>query len=99
MGQTTSVRFEKRVLEKADELAKREGVDRSTILRKATEVGLRELLLRHSLEAYSQGLVSAWKAADMAEIPLWRFIDELKERGIGFRTSEEDLKEMLEEYF
>jgi len=98
MGYVTTVRFDKEALKKADELAKIEGVDRSTILRKAAEIGLKELLLRRSIEVYNQGLISAWKAAEIAGVPLWRFIDILKERGIGFKTSEEDLKEMIEEY-
>lgn len=98
MSQTTSIRFDKEVLQKADDLARREGVDRSTILRRAASLGLQELLLASALEAYRRGSVSAWRAAEMAEVPLWRFIDVLKERGIGFRTSEEDLKEALEEF-
>ncbi len=98
MGYITTVRFDKEALKKADELAKIEGVDRSTILRKAAEIGLKELLLQHALELYKQGLTSAWKAAEIAGIPLWRFIDILKEQEIGFKTSEEDLEEMIEEY-
>ena len=71
MGTVTTVRFDEELLKKADELAKIEHVDRSTILR---------------------------KAAELADVPLWRFIDILKEREIGFKTSEEDLREMIEAY-
>lgn len=92
------MRFDEELLKKADELAKIEHVDRSTILRKAAELGLRELLLRHALDVYRRGLVSVWKAAELADVPLWRFIDILKEREIGFKTSEEDLREMIEAY-
>ena len=98
MEQVTTVRFDKETLERAGELARLEGVDRSTVLRKAVEIGLKELLLQHALEVYRQGLVSAWKAAELANVPLWRFIDILKEREIGFKTSEEDLREMIEAY-
>lgn len=98
MGTVTTVRFDEELLKKADELAKIEHVDRSTILRKAVEVGLRELLLQHALDIYRQGLVSAWKAAELADVPLWRFIDVLKEKGIGFKTSEDDLREMIKVY-
>ena len=98
MEQVTTVRFDKETLERAGELARLEGVDRSTVLRRAVEIGLKELLLQHALEVYRQGLVSAWKAAELANVPLWRFIDILKERGIGFKTSEEDLREMIEAY-
>ena len=98
MEQVTTVRFDKETLERAGELARLEGVDRSTVLRRAVEIGLKELLLQHALEVYRQGLVSAWKAAELANVPLWCFIDILKERGIGFKTSEEDLREMIEAY-
>lgn len=92
------MRFDEDLLKKADELAKIQRVDRSTILRKATELGLKELLLQHALDVYRRGLVSVWKAAELADVPLWRFIDVLKEREIGFKTSEEDLREMIEAY-
>lgn len=98
MGTVTTVRFDEELLKKADELAKIERVDRSTILRKAAELGLRELLLQHALDVYRRGFVSVWKAAELADVPLWRFIDILKEREIGFKTSEEDLREMIEAY-
>ncbi|NIW14490.1 MAG: hypothetical protein GWN31_11295 [Candidatus Thorarchaeota archaeon] len=98
MGTVTTVRFDEELLKKADELAKIERVDRSTILRKAAELGLRELLLQHALDVYRRGLISVWKAAELADVPLWRFIDILKEREIGFKTSEEDLREMIEAY-
>lgn len=98
MGTVTTVRFDEELLKKVDKLAKIEHVDRSTILRKAAELGLRELVLQHALNVYRQGLVSVWKAAELADVPLWRFLDVLKERGIGFKTSEEDLREMIEEY-
>jgi predicted HTH domain antitoxin len=98
MGTVTTVRFDEDLLKKADELAKIQRVDRSTILRKATELGLKELLLQHALDVYRRGLVSVWKAAELADVPLWRFIDVLKEREIGFKTSEEDLREMIEAY-
>lgn len=92
------MRFDEDFLKKADELAKIEHVDRSTILRKAAELGLRELLLQRAIDVYRRGLVSAWKAAELADVPLWRFLDELKERRIHFNTSEEDLREMIEAY-
>lgn len=98
MGTVTTVRFDEELLKRADELARIEHVDRSTILRKAVELGLRELLLQHALGVYRQGRVSAWKAAELANIPLWRFIDILKEKGIGFKASEDDLREMIEAY-
>jgi len=98
VGTVTTVRFDEKLLKKADELAEIEQVDRSTILRKAVALGLRELLLQHALDVYRQGLVSAWKAAELADVPLWRFIDILKENGIGFKTSEDDLREMIEAY-
>lgn len=98
MGTVTTVRFDEELLKKADELAKIERVDRSTILRKAAELGLRELLLQHALDVYRRGLISVWKAAELADVPLWRFIDILKEREIGFKTSEDDLREMIEAY-
>lgn len=96
MGVTT-VRLDDSLIDELDSFAKKEHVDRSTVLKKALEMGLREIKLEDALKAYQKGKISAWKAAELAGISLWEFLDILKRRDIGFRTAEPELEEMLGE--
>lgn len=94
----TTVRLTEDVLRDLDQLAEREGVDRSTVLKKALEIGVREIKIDEAVKKYQKGLISAWRAAQEAGINLWEFIEVLQKRGIGFLTPEVDLEQMLEAY-
>jgi len=96
MGVTT-VRLDDNLIDELNSFAKKERVDRSTVLKKALEMGLKEIKLEDALKAYQKGKISAWKAAELAGISLWEFLDILEKRDIGFRTAEPELEEMLGE--
>ena len=90
-----TLRVPEDVLEKIDEIAKREGKDRSEVIRELLRIGLRDKLIEEALRAYKEGKVSMWKAAEMAGVSLWEFVEILREKGIeiqyGLRELEEDL--------
>jgi predicted transcriptional regulator len=94
----TTVRLGNETLKELDALAEQEGADRTTVLRKALELGVREIKIDRAVGRYQRGLTSAWRAAQEAGINLWEFIDVLKKREIGFMTSEDDLEQMLKEF-
>jgi len=94
----TTVRLSEATLRDLDELAELEGVDRTTVMKRALEAGMREIKIDLAIGRYQKGLISAWKAAEEAGVNLWEFIDVLKKREIGFITSEEDLRRMLEDF-
>jgi len=96
MGVTT-VRLDDSLMDELNSFAKKEHVDRSTVLKRALEMGLKEIKLEDALKAYQKGKISAWKTAELAGISLWEFLDILKRRDIGFRTAEPELEEMLGE--
>ncbi len=91
----TTVRLNDETLRQLDALAEQEGVDRTTVLKKALDLGVREIKIDMAVDRYQKGFISAWRAAQEAGVNLWEFIDVLKKREIGFMTSEEDLKQML----
>ena len=93
----TSVRMGRADLKALDELADRLHLERSALIKRALDAGVRELLLDEAVAAYQKGRASAWKAARSAQTPLAAFIDELKRRGVPFRTDEDLLKEQVEE--
>lgn len=94
---STSVRLPDDLLEALDRLADREHVDRSTMMRRAIERGLEDLALDQAVDAYQSGGVTAWKAAREHGVTLWDLLDELRDRGLGVRTDEEELRRQIED--
>jgi len=93
----TSVRLSRADLKALEDLANKLHLERSSLIKRALDAGVRELLLDEAVMAYQKGRVSAWKAARSARVPLAEFIDELKRRGVPFRTDEDLLREQVEE--
>ena len=90
-----TLRVPEDVLKMIDEIARREGKEKSEVIRELLKIGLRNKLVEDALKAYRERKVSMWKAAKIAGLSLWEFIEVLRERGIeiqyGIRDLEEDL--------
>ena len=54
-------------------------------------------MLEYALKLYSEGKCTAWKAAEIAKLSLYEFIDELKKRRIPAQYTLEDLEEDLKD--
>lgn len=93
----TTLRLSEEELRRIDRLARQQGVDRATLLRRAISGGLREVLLSWAISRYQGGECSAWAAASDAGVGLWEFLDELGRRGVPFRTDERHLEELIRE--
>lgn len=92
----TSIRLPDDLLQALDEAARRQGTDRSSVMKRALEKGLRQMSVEEALEAYARGGITAMRAARMAGITLWEFLDELRRRGLGLRTDEDHLLAQIE---
>ena len=84
-------------LKAIEDLADRLHLERSALIKRALDAGVREILMDEAVVAYQKGRASAWKAARAARLPLAEFLDELKRRGVPFRTDEDLLREQAEE--
>lgn len=93
----TTLRLSDEELRRIDRIAKRQGVDRAVLLRRAIAGGVREILLSDAIARYQRGECSAWRAASDAGVGLWEFLDEIQRRGVPFRTDEGHLEGLLEE--
>ncbi len=90
-----STRVSKEILKKLEYLEKKEKMDRSTLLRKLISIGLKEYSTELALNSYFKGEVTAWKAAELAGLSLYEFIDLLKARRIPAQYTLADLEEDL----
>lgn len=73
------------------EVQEAERVDQSTALTRLLERGVEEWQLDRAVEGYRDGELSLGRAAELADVSLWRFLDELKERGVSVNYDEGDL--------
>jgi len=95
MPVTVTTRVEDELAEAIDAVAKKEGMDRSTVIRRFLLKAVKEWLIEKSLEEYRDGKITLWQAAKRCGISLWEMVDEVKKREVHVPYSLEELREDL----
>jgi len=95
MPVTVTTRVEDELAKVIDEVAKREGMDRSTVIRRFLSRAAKDWLIEKSLEDYEEGKVTLWQAAARCDLSLWEMINELKKREVHVPYTLEELREDL----
>lgn len=95
MPVTVTTRVEDDLAETIDKIAKTEGMDRSTVIRRFLSKAVREWIIETSLDQYERGKITLWQAAKRSGLSLWEMIDEVKRRSIHVPYTAEDLEEDL----
>jgi len=93
MSEYVTFRAQKDLLEDALRIAKLEGRNRSDAFRDMFRAGLSQKRQKLALEKYGRGEVSIGKAAKIAGISLWEFIELLSERKAELNLSASDILE------
>jgi len=93
MSETITLRLPPQTAKKLHEIAKKEGKDRSTLIRELLENGVKQKSVEQAIELYRIGQVTAWKAAQLAGVSLWAFYKLLEEKGVLIQYSEHDLEQ------
>ncbi len=91
-----SITLPKELLEKSDRIAKERSEDRSTVMRELLGIGLKEYMENKAVKFYLEGKLSLGKAAEIAGVSIWRFIDILKEKKIPIKYDIDDVKNEIE---
>ena len=92
-------RVHRRQIEVLDRISKEEKIDRSAVLRKVLDIGLREYMKRKAVEDYRRGRISVGKAAEEAEISIAEFYKLLIDEGVPVKIDTVAIKEGLKEDF
>jgi len=95
MPVTVTTRVEDELAKLIDEVAKQEGIDRSTVIRRFLLKATKDWLIEKSLEDYERGKITLWQAATRCGLSLWEIISEVEKREIHVPYTLEDLKEDL----
>lgn len=96
MTETLTTRAAEELVKKIEEMAKKEKVDKSTMIRRLLSDAVEEKNRKDSLKLYKEGKVSLWKAAKIAGTSLWEMIDLIMKEGIPLDYGAEELREDLE---
>jgi predicted HTH domain antitoxin len=95
---TVTTRVEEELVRIIDSIAKREGMDRSTVIRRFLLKAVKDWLIDRSLDEYEAGKLTLWQAAEKCGLSLWEMVDEVKKRNIHVPYTLEDLKEDLKAF-
>ncbi len=91
----TTVRLGRDTLVLLDRMARKLGVERSTLLRRALSKGARAVLLDEALSQYVRGELSAGAASEWAGVSYLEFLDELRARRLPYLVDNEGIAEEL----
>jgi len=96
MTEIVSTRVPDDMAKDLEEIEKEEKTDRATVVRKLLARAIAQWKLEKALTLYSDGKVTLWKAAKIADLSLWEIMDIIKERKIPFRYTCEDFRQDFE---
>jgi len=87
------IEIDDNLMKEIREIAKAESTDEKTLVLKLIREGVNRWKLKQALELYKLGKVSIWRAARIARLSLWEFIEELKRRGSELNLDPSDIEE------
>lgn len=79
------------LFEELERVQDEERTDRSTAVKRLLERGLDDWRIETAIDRYRDGECSLGRAAEFADVSLWRFLDLLDERGVETNYTESDL--------
>lgn len=80
-----TMRLDRDLLDKIDDLAKDEGVDRTELVRRLLADGLAHRRMATAIGDYAAGRRSAWAASETAGVDLYEMLDRIAEAGVPYR--------------
>jgi len=89
-------RVDEEFLKKLEGVTAEMKTDRSEVVRRLLDKGLREHKKEKALQLLREGKVTAWKAAEMCGISLFEMIELMKKERVIIPYSAEDLKKDIE---
>jgi len=95
MPVTITTRVSEKLVKMIDKIAEKEGMDRSTVLRRFLEQSTQEWLLQKSLKEHEEGKLTLRQVAKNSGLSLWEVIGEIKNRKTYFPYTYKDLEEDL----
>ena len=86
-----TMRLDRDLLDKIDDLARDEGVDRTELVRRLLADGLAHRRMATAIGDYAAGRRSAWAASETAGVDLYEMLDRIAEAGVPYRIDPDAL--------
>ncbi len=90
--EAVTARLPRDMLKEVERLAQKEKVDRSELIRRLLGSALRQKRIEEALQAYRDGKVTLWKAAEMAGISLREMMEVARVKRIPVPYTLDDLR-------
>jgi hypothetical protein len=90
-----AARVSKEMSDLINEISEEEKVDRSTVVRRLLDMGVRDWRTQAALERYGRGSITLLRAAEIAGVSIYEMIALLEERRIPYRYDISDLEEYV----
>lgn len=94
--QVMAARLPKEVAREIERIALEEKVDKSTVIARAADQYIKEWKIRKAIKLYEEGGVTVARAASLAGLSIWEFLEELGRRKISVRYSAQEFIEDFE---
>jgi len=94
--EAVTARLPKEMVREVERMAEKLKVDRSELIRRLLDSALREKRVEDAAQAYQEGHVTLWKAAEIAGISLREMMEVVKEKKIPVSYTLDDLRRDLE---
>lgn len=93
---TVTTRLPPEVLEEIEEIAERDRIDRSELIRRLLDQALAQRRIDDAVDAYREGKVTMWRASELAGVSLRQMMNILNELRVELNYSIEDLESDIE---
>lgn len=94
---TLSVRIDEKEDEELDSIAKKMKTDKSSVARRAIELGIKELKKKEALEKVRLRDWTVWKAAEYCGESYRSFLNLLREENVPFPLSAKEIEREIDE--
>ena len=94
---TISVRLSSSQANEIENLARKKGVDRSTIIRELISIGLKEMKINEILNLIRERKITVWKAAQITNLTYREMLELLKKHNVPYPLSIGELLKEIEE--
>lgn len=94
--ENVSIRLNKEIIERVNLLSKLETLDKSIILRRALELGLKEISLEIAIKGFAEDKLSYSEAAKLSDIYIGEFMELLAQRGVQLKSYSPEIKAHLD---
>lgn len=92
-----SVTIPEDLLKESEELAEERLEDRSTVIRQLIAEGLKEEKKKKAVDMYMDKKVSLEKAAEIADVSIWKMLDLLREKNVPLRYDRREAEKEIED--